>query len=556
MKSTNHSRYRVALVLVGIVLGAGTVLARGADLTAAEKQNFDLAKKDLAQLQTNLKLARDAAGPGEDTPPASKAKLAAARLQSARQSAANVAARLEKLPADNADVKTLQADYDETMKSVDALNDRITGKNAKPKEQPKSSTDKPADAPAPAANEQPLDFRARESLKLAQNNVEQVDAFANSIEKSIAEFNATKDKTSIAAEAVQGVVTRIGEARRRVGFANDQFKKLPPDHSSVKAAAADLKAAVARIDASEKALDPVLKQVAKNTDPGADFKVDCDRLKELREMLLVGNLQHDRAKVAEVVKQLPGLKAEHERLRQKYAALLKQNTGESEQLKRNGQQLDYTVGEFEKKLEQEKIQLPQQFDADLAQIEKLADTAVKENRPAYFKGGIADNFRYAADKLVLYEALDPAGAKAAADKLAAAKEKVKQQEASLAESIIAGNDLPPDTYTGADKADLVSRATDAIKKQNPAAQVLAVRIPSSQWDHERMWRNQNREWYLIDRSKLQAQVITKRDAKIAEIHPVNLWKDHVNADKISAFPLFEAKEELSPQSLMLAEKVK
>jgi hypothetical protein len=71
-----------------------------------------------------------------------------------------------------------------------------------------------------------------------------------------------------------------------------------------------------------------------------------------------------------------------------------------------------------------------------------------------------------------------------------------------------------------------------------------------------MWRYQNREWYLVDRSKVQAQVIVKRDAKIAEVHPVNIWKDHVNNDKVSAFPLFDAKEELSPQSLLLVEKVK
>jgi hypothetical protein len=50
--------------------------------------------------------------------------------------------------------------------------------------------------------------------------------------------------------------------------------------------------------------------------------------------------------------------------------------------------------------------------------------------------------------------------------------------------------------------------------------VLAVRFPSQQWNRETMWRYQNREWYRIDRSKLQAQLIVKRDAKLAAIQPV------------------------------------
>src|SRR4051795_4671920 len=108
----------LAILAVFAVLFGSTSVVRSADLTSAEKQNLEGAKKYLAQLQTNLKLASDTAGPGEDTPPPSKAKLADARLQTARQSAANVVARLDKLPADNADVKAVRAEYEEAMKAV------------------------------------------------------------------------------------------------------------------------------------------------------------------------------------------------------------------------------------------------------------------------------------------------------------------------------------------------------------------------------------------------------------------------------------------------------
>src|SRR5205085_7182370 len=122
-------------------------------------------------------------------------------------------------------------------------------------------------------------------------------------------------------ETFQTAAGRIKEGRRRVGFANDQFKKLPADHSSVKAAANDLKAAVARLDAAEKALDPFSKASMKQVDPGSypDFKADNERLKELTTSLQVGNMQYNRAHIAELVRLLPAVKAESTRLEKKYA---------------------------------------------------------------------------------------------------------------------------------------------------------------------------------------------------------------------------------------------
>src|SRR3954470_4236894 len=150
-RPTFGQRWSVA-VMLGIVCCAGPAALRAADLTSGEKQYYDGAKKYLTQLQANLKLARDTAGPGEDQPPASKAKLAQARLQSARQSAANVAARLEKLPADHEDVKSLKSDYDEAMKAITALDDRLPAKNQNPASDPaKPAGDKSLDAPANAA---------------------------------------------------------------------------------------------------------------------------------------------------------------------------------------------------------------------------------------------------------------------------------------------------------------------------------------------------------------------------------------------------------------------
>ena len=466
----HRSTFRV--LFAGIVCAAFASIASGADLTSAEKQHFDLAKKYQAQFESNLKFARETAGPGEDTPPASKAKLAMARLQTAKQSAANVAARLEKLPADHADVKPLQASYDDAMKAVTALEDRLTGKNAKPKgDEPAEPAKDPGDskpvAPSKPAKEEKLGYQAENALKIAVGNVEQVTAYAASLEKSVTELKAVKDKTTISNDTLTAAFDDIKEARRKTGFAENQLKILPPEHSRVKPVADALKAAVARVDAAEKALDPIRKQTMKQADASSypDLKTDNERLKELRESLAVGNMQANRATVAELVKQLPAMKEESGRIEKKYAPLLSQNTGESGNLKTNLKQFAYGLERFEAALEEEKKNLPQQFDEELAEAAKLTEEAVRENKPLFFQGGIASRLKFAEEKLVLYEALDPAGAKAAAQRLAKAREDVKQKQQSLAGAIIAANELPPDRYAGPDKADLARRATEALKKQ-------------------------------------------------------------------------------------------
>jgi hypothetical protein len=555
------------LALLAVVLGFSSG-ARSADLTSAEKQNLEGAKKYLAQLQTNLKLATDTAGPSEDTPPPSKAKLADARLQTARQSAANVVARLDKLPADNADVKALRADYDAAMKAVAALEDRLAGKNEKtppPGDSKQPAPAAPADSPAKAAGpagpagEQRLDYRAENALKIAQSNVDSVSASADALDKVVAQLNAAKDKSSISSDTLSKAAANIEDARRRVGFAEAQFKHLPADHSKVKAASDELRAALARVDAADKVIGPLAKQSAKVGDPGTypDLQSDTERLRDLASQLAVGNLQANRTAVAEVVKQLPAIKEELDRISTKYAPLLaRQGGGSAPNLRDGSKRLSYSIQQFEMAIAREKQSLPQQIDADLAQVNSLTETAVRESRPAYFGGGIADNLRFAEERLTLYEALDPEGAKASAAKIAQARETVKKQEATLAGAIIAANELPADKYAGSDKADLSRRATETIKKQNAKAEVLAVRFPVEKWSRETKWRYENRTWRLIDRSRLQAQVIVKRDDSVAEIRPVNLWTDHTNNDAISATPLFGEKEELSPGNLLPVAKVK
>ena len=181
---------------------------------------------------------------------------------------------------------------------------------------------------------------------------------------------------------------------------------------------------------------------------------------------------------------------------------------------------------------------------------------VTSNTPLFFSGGIPQRFGWIEDKVVLYEAFDPAAGAAFKQKIEDMKVHVKKSGESLREVIIAANKLPADGFKGADRDEVIKYATDAWKKREPKAEILAVVIPSEAWKHELIWRYSNSSWYKIDRSKLQVQLAVKHDDKMAIIRPINLWKDHLKGDSVNAFPFHEEGWELQPSDYMLLENLK
>jgi hypothetical protein len=133
---------------------------------------------------------------------------------------------------------------------------------------------------------------------------------------------------------------------------------------------------------------------------------------------------------------------------------------------------------------------------------------------------------------------------------------VKAAQLSLADSIIESNELPPDRYQGPDRARLIAMATDAWKKQDPGATVVGARIPSQEWRREEYWRFQTNTWYKVDHSRLQVQLLIKRDDKLAEIRTMNLTKDHLQKDEIEASALYPKTEVPGPSLLLPLSKVK
>ena len=196
------------------------------------------------------------------------------------------------------------------------------------------------------------------------------------------------------------------------------------------------------------------------------------------------------------------------------------------------------------------------MDADFASIESLVQQAVTERKPLFFTGGIPQQMGWVEEKLALYRAIGGERAPAYDERLAALRASLVEAEATLEEDIIAANTMPNDGYQGAERDHVVQLAKTELAREFPDAQVLAAAIPSPDWQRETLWRNQTGDWYKIDRSKLQVQLVVKRDDRLAEIRPYNLWKDHLQGDTIKVFPFYAADEELGVHALMLMDNVR
>lgn len=537
-----------------------------AGLSPGEMKMLADATSHMAKLDANLKLAQDTAGPGEGVPAGSKARLAMTRLDSARQAGAQVSARLEKLPADDAAVKGLQARYDAAVAEMQKLEDRLTGKSAPPPaDAPSAPAEKPAGAKpaapaAPAATgKAKLDYRQRQALKDAEFFIREVDGNAGGLEEFVKQVQAAPDPMTINFQNYVQAMSTIENAKKKTQNARSRFESLPADGEGVAEASAELDAAYARVEAAEKVIVPLHDKAKGVVDPGSypEAKADFDRLREITQMFYDPQVfQTNRPAATAAVRQLGPAAEEHQRILKAYQPIIVQQTEMGRQFEGAGKYFAEKHAAFASEAERQKGALPGEITSDLQKINEMADDAVKNQRPAWFTNGIPDQIGYAVEKIDLLEALDPSAAANSRTELDALKVQLKEKEASLADSIIAANDLPPDRYTGPDRAELVNLAIAAWKEVQPDAEILKERIPRQEWKRATEWRWSSSRWYKVDHSSIQVRLVVKLDDKRAAIRSVNLWKNHLEGDKITTDRLESTADAPAPLFIMLLEKVK
>jgi len=547
MPRTSFALLRPSFPVIAILAIVQCGLA--ADLDRTQSQNLSFAKSEVQRFETNLKLAQDTAGPGDAQPTGSKAKLAAMRLETALQSKAKAEAYLARLPADNADVKAVQGSLDKVTAQADALQERLAGK--------KAGSDKMEDRPA--GDTVKLNYQQSDALKNARFYLTEIEGYAGGLEEFARKVSAAQDKAAISASEFQSARQTVDKARQRNKNAQDHLKGLPENGEGVKDVSAGLSAAMARIEKTEAELKPASDAVMKLVDPAshADYQKDLDRIRDLtRGYSNTQPFQGREDEVMPLIDALPASRNESQALADKYADLMKQDTPESESFRRAVAYFGEKVGEFEKLVEREKQELPGKINSDLDRLNKMVEDATTNRKPAFFKGGIPQVENEVETRISLLAAMDASAAKEYQVKLDAAKQSIKQSEALLIKDIIASNEVPQDRYNGADKEDLKNLAIETWKKSEPNAEVLGVYFPAQEWKRETSWRYSAGVWSKSDRSKLQAQLIVKRDNDIAVNRPVNLIKDHMQNDAVSGYPFDGKDEPVAPEQMIPMSKVK
>ena len=515
-------------------------------LSAADQQHLSNAHAELKRVVDAVKLAQGSAGRGTGALTGSKAKLTAIRLQSAKSGIPRVKGLLSRLPQDHPNVAALQGSLVQVEAAVAGLEARLGGggKGA-------------AVASSPAKGDR-LDYKQEAVLKNAQFSLREVEGNVAALDQLLAKIKPTEDRTRIDHRLVQRGMNTLANAERKAGFARDALEQLPPAGTGVTAANQRLGQARASLSSTRAYLEPLAEELAWVIHPGSypTLKDDLKRLQGLASMLArVEVFEENRDQAGASFMQAPQARQEAIRIYKTYEVLVHQGTEDGKRVHSTATGFEQNYQRFMARAGELKTALPADMDADLRRVKEMADEAVREQKPLWFTGGIPQQMGFVREKLSLYAAIDPAGAAKYQGRVDAATADLAKRENSLKDLVIRTNELPPDRFSGADRGKLVQAAGAAWTKKQPGAQIIAARIPSSNWKRERMWRLQNTTWYFIDRSKLQVQLLVKHDGRLAVIRPINLWIDHLQADELRAFPLLEVADELTPSSYLLLEKV-
>jgi hypothetical protein len=552
-------------ICLALALAVASPVSSLRALEAAESALLREAQSHLQKFETNLNLALQSAGPGAEAVPPSKARLAVVRLQSALDAMAQVKARLDRLPGQDAAVEPVLRQFATLTAAAQGLRARLTGgaapSAAAPASPVSSATTTPVNRPAAAgagASATPrLDYRQQEELKNARFYLREVEGKVAALEQLVAQVKPVSDVTTLDFRLLQRGMNTVAEARQRAGLVGPRLANLPATADGVAEAGAELKTLLTRLDTAEQALQPLHARLAALVDPKSHptLAADTARIRELAAMFSDPLLfQSHRPHAAARVRELASAQAEHKRVLEAYAALLRQTTAESTALTAASAHFGDRVGLFTAEMNTQRASLPGSIDADFQKIDRMVQEAVSNQKPAFFTDGIPFELGLLEEKLDLLDALEPA--RTAANRMKAVQGLVKKQQVALREAIIAANELPRDEFQGGERDEIVKLATEAWRKLEPGATVIAVRIPSSAWRRDTRWRNQTGDWYKIDRSFVQAQVIVRHSDTLAVIRPVDLGKNHLEGDRITAAPMDALKDELMPHRFLLLKKVR
>lgn len=561
------------LTLVALLSLMPLANANAADLNTEQTRDLNAALNNLRQAKTNYELAEKSAR-GKSLSPA-KIKLATIRVDSAQASLDKAAKLLASLPADQPNVKAAADAQSQIAAAVTALkkqlSDAAAGKPAPQPNPPTNPTTNPPTTTTPPKPAPPLPASQKKQLDQVDLILRGADVTLDSLGPMVDQL--ANDPAS-PGNAVQDAGARIMQTNAKLQQAKAVLQKLPLEHPKVAKVVTTWKQELARTQAMAKKLLPRWNAVQKvgGSSNYPTYAKDLEMLKGLQVVYRDhGTAVQYPETLAQTCKNDAAVLSELKRISTTYKPMIDSQTNEGNAL---AFQLNRVVSKRQAFIAAVKAGHPalvSRIKERLASVVSLRTQAVEEKKPLFLTSGIESEMERASNWIDVLNAYAPKEAAPFTKALAGEREAVAKARVTLKDTIIQANPLPSDNYVGEDRDELIKIAIASWKTEQPNAQVLAVRIPAQQWNRDTRWEGKTRgdakiqgskikvdvELTNYDNSKIQVQlIVADENAKLAVIRPVNIWKNHTNNDKITAYNFRSLKDELQPNAFLLRQKVK
>jgi septal ring factor EnvC (AmiA/AmiB activator) len=288
-------------------------------------------------------------------------------------------------------------------------------------------------------------------------------------------------------------------------------------------------------------------------------QAEWDRMKGMSETISAPEyVGRNVASDLKAIEQLPAYRKHLADVAKEYSAEIKDDNQPFRNLGIMIQYLRKNLDAFEQSAKQ--YASLESIKGDLDHVLKMANQAVENEAPAYFRpeNDICRSTETAKQRIQYLEALDPKSEefKSATQLLEETSQQVRTIQQSLSASILEQNELPPDDYRDADREKLLKLLSEKWKKEGTKSKVLRTGIVASSWTRGVSWEIQNRTLYKLDQSRIQGYVIVEHDDQVAVRHSINLVKDHLNKDNVTASFVSDPKEEPELVNQILLSKLK
>lgn len=292
---------------------------------------------------------------------------------------------------------------------------------------------------------------------------------------------------------------------------------------------------------------------------------EADAQRELEQIAEIGKSMPDPSLIlrnlevtARNAAQLPGYRANIERIRKQFAAKFALNEQPWSELDSRLRWHEGEVSRFEEMLRANiaSLDVVQQ---EVDQARRTAQMAVDNQSPVWF---LPDSELYqrladARQKLAILVQLD--GESDATRDMGASIDKLKteidQTALTLAQQILESTPPPPDGYQGPDRDQLLKTLAEKWAAEGNGKEVLKSGIAGPEWVREVKWVWENSAFHKTDTSRIQAWVLVPHNDQTAARHSLNFVIDHLASDSVSSWWVGDPSAEPPLSNQVLLSKI-